>query len=386
MSDAASPAPLPVALAATLPPRSHRSPLGWLVRVLLFLFLAFSVAFNILFLGLLILFVIPGSSRPIIETFHSGKTESKNKIAVVRIEGVLMEGLTGFAQKQIDHAATDAAVKAVIVRINSPGGTITSSDDLHHRLTQLRDGNAQKKAAAKPLVVSMASLAASGGYYIAMPAKTLFAEPSTATGSIGVYAALPDATELSKKIGFGMRIIKAGDVKDSGSPFHEMTPHERELWQDMVDHSYLRFLEVVEQGRPALKGKLQEDISANKSVPIRDEKARSKHVQYVRYLADGGIFMADDAQKYGLVDRIGYLEDAVQAAGQAAGLGEDYKVVAYEKQETVLSSLLGIKAQPPPSLLDPNRLAAGAVPRLWYLSPQADLAGVFAAMGKQEGN
>jgi protease IV len=386
MSDAASPAPLPVALAATLPPRSHRSPLGWLVRVLLFLFLAFSVAFNILFLGLLILFVIPGSSRPIIETFHSGKTESKNKIAVVRIEGVLMEGLTGFAQKQIDHAATDAAVKAVIVRINSPGGTITSSDDLHHRLTQLRDGNAQKKAAAKPLVVSMASLAASGGYYIAMPAKTLFAEPSTATGSIGVYAALPDATELSKKIGFGMRIIKAGDVKDSGSPFHEMTPHERELWQDMVDHSYLRFLDVVEQGRPALKGKLQEDISANKSVPIRDEKARSKHVQYVRYLADGGIFMADDAQKYGLVDRIGYLEDAVQAAGQAAGLGEDYKVVTYEKQETVLSSLLGIKAQPPPSLLDPNRLAAGAVPRLWYLSPQADLAGVFAAMGKQEGN
>jgi protease IV len=383
MSEAASPTPLP---AAMLPPRSRRSPLGWLVRVLLFLFLAFSVAFNILFLGLLILFVTAGPSRPITETFHSGKMESKNKIAVVRIEGVLMEGLTGFAQKQIDHAAADAAVKAVIVRINSPGGTITSSDDLHHRLMQLRDGNAQKKAAAKPLVVSMASLAASGGYYIAMPAKTLFAEPSTVTGSIGVYAALPDATELSKKIGFGMRIIKAGEVKDSGSPFHEMTPHERELWQDMVDHSYLRFLEVVEQGRPALKGKLQEDISVNKSVPIRDDKTRSKHVQYVRYLSDGGIFMADDAQKYGLVDRIGYLEDAVQAAGQAAALGEDYKVVTYEKQETVLSSLLGIKAQPPPSLLDPNRLAAGAVPRLWYLSPQADLAGVFAAMSKQEGN
>ncbi|TMQ34298.1 MAG: S49 family peptidase [Planctomycetota bacterium] len=383
MSEAASPTPLPPAM---LPSRSRRSPLGWLVRILLFLFLACSVAFNILFLGLLILFVTAGPSRPIIETFHSGKMESKNKIAVVRIEGVLMEGLTGFAQKQIDHAATDAAVKAVVVRINSPGGTITSSDDLHHRLTQLRDGNALKKAAAKPLVVSMASLAASGGYYIAMPAKTLFAEPSTATGSIGVYAALPDATELSKKIGFGMRIIKAGEVKDSGSPFHEMTPHERELWQDMVDHSYLRFLEVVEQGRPALKGKLQEDISVNKSVPIRDDKTRSKHVQYVRYLADGGIFMANDAQKYGLVDRLGYLEDAVQAAGQAAGLGEDYKVVTYEKQETVLNSLLGIKAQPPPSLLDPNHLAAGAVPRLWYLSPQADLAGVFAAMGKQEGN
>src|SRR5438309_9909995 len=124
MSEAASP--------TLLPPRSRRSPLGWLVRVLLFLFLAFSVAFNILFLGLLILFVTAGPSRPVLETFHSGKTESKNKIAVVRIEGVLMEGLTGFAQKQIDHAATDAAVKAVVVRINSPGGTITSSDDMHH--------------------------------------------------------------------------------------------------------------------------------------------------------------------------------------------------------------------------------------------------------------
>src|SRR5438445_12732684 len=117
MSEAASPTPLPPAM---LPSRSRRSPLGWLVRILLFLFLACPVAFNILFLGLLILFVTAGPSRPIIEIFHSGKMESKNKIAVVRIEGVLRVGLTGLAQTQIDDAPTDAAVKAVGERMNRP--------------------------------------------------------------------------------------------------------------------------------------------------------------------------------------------------------------------------------------------------------------------------
>src|SRR5205085_10807125 len=97
-----------------------------------------------------------------------------------------------------------------------------------------------------------------------MPAKTILAEPTTATGSIGVYASLPDVTELSKKIGFSMRVIKDGDVKYSGSPFTEMTPHERQIWQDMVDHSYLQFLHIVEEGRPKLKGKLQQDITVNK--------------------------------------------------------------------------------------------------------------------------
>src|SRR5205807_7497813 len=166
------------------------------------------------------------------EKHYSGDKFSKNKIAVVRIEGVLMEVATGYFQKQITQAAADSAVKAVVVRINSPGGTITSSDDLHKRLIDLRDGNPEKQASPKPLVVSMGSIAASGGYYIAMPARTLLAERTTITGSIGVYASLPDVTELAKKIGLDMRVIKDGDVKYSGSPFKEMTPHELQLWQE----------------------------------------------------------------------------------------------------------------------------------------------------------
>jgi protease-4 len=284
--------------------------------------------------------------------------------------------------KELDRAAGDSAVKAVVLRINSPGGSITASDELHRRIVELRDGNTAKKTPAKPIVVSMAGLAASGGYYIAMPAKTLIAERTTLTGSIGVYAALPNATKLSDKIGFGMTIIKAGEVKDSGSMFREMSEHERQLWQDMIDHSYLQFIRIVEEGRPQLKGKLQEDIVIDQTLPIRDEKTRSKHLRYVRYRADGGIFTAEDAKKYGLVDQIGYLDEAINAAKQAANLADNYKVVTYERPPSLFGNLLGIKARPTETVLDPSRLAEGAVPRLWYLAPQSEFAGILAAMGR----
>src|SRR5262249_54911585 len=154
------------------------------------------------------------------EHFLSGKETAKDKIAVVKIDGVLMEGNMGFAQKEIDAAAADPHVKAVLLRVISPGGSITSSDDLYHRLTELRDGkNIKQKGGAKTLVVSMGAVAASGGYYISMPAKYIVAETTTITGSIGVYAAFPNIAGLAKEYGFGMNVIKAGAVKDSGSMF-----------------------------------------------------------------------------------------------------------------------------------------------------------------------
>ena len=182
-----------------------------------------------------------------------------------------------------------------------------------------------------------------------------------------------------------MRVIKDGDVKYSGSPFKEMTPHELQLWQEMVDHSYLQFLHVVEEGRPSLKGKLQQDISVNKDVPIRDGKERTRHVAYVRYLADGGIFTSDEAQQHGLIDQIGYLDDAIKLARQAANVGEDYNAVVYERPLSLLNNLLDVKAHPPQAtLLDPEYLSSAAVPRLWYLAPHADLAGILAA-ARQKG-
>jgi protease IV len=373
--------PLDVIPVRRLPP-VRRSPLRWLGRFFFFLILAASLALNfILFVAL-----IPGLSEGgvhIDERHYSGNALSHDKIAVVRVDGVLMEGMTKFAQKEIERAASDAAVKAVVLRINSPGGTITASDDLYQRLIQLRDGNAEKKTPAKPLVVSMASLAASGAYYISMPAKTLYAERTSITGSIGVYAAFPNATELANKIGFKMNVIKAGKVKDSGSPFHEMNPEEQEVWQTMVDHSYLQFLHVVEEGRPSLRGKLQEDIVIDETLPVRTDKSPEKHLKYTRYRADGGIFTADLAKLYGLIDQIGYLDDAIKEVKRVAGLAEDANVVVYERPATLFGSLLGSESQGGDMQLDVEHFSRAAMPRLWYLAPQSELAGLLAAAGRK---
>ena len=366
------------------PARRRRSLFGWFGNILATLVIVLSLLLNAFFFWAL---SNVGEGGSLSEKHYSGNKLSRNKIAIVRIEGALMEGMTGYFHKEIAQAAADSSVKAVVVRVNSPGGTITASDDLYKRLTDLRDGDPEKKTSPKPLVVSMASIAASGAYYISMPAKTILAEPTTATGSIGVYASLPDVTELSKKIGFNMRVIKDGDLKYSGSPFTEMSAHERQMWQDLIDHSYLQFLHIVEQGRPALKGKLQEDIPIRKDLPIRSGKERSRHVEFTRYRADGGIWTSDEAKQYGLIDQIGYLDDALKIARQSANLGDDYHVILYERPIGLLTAFLDVKARPPQvSLLDPERLSNAAVPRVWYPWPQADLAGILAAAGQRSGD
>jgi protease-4 len=323
------------------------------------------------------------SDTHVVERYYSGKSLANDKIAVIHIDGVLYEGAMTFAQKEIDKAARDNAVKAVVIEINSPGGSITASDDLHRRLIQMRNGDPDKKTQPKTVVVSMSSVAASGGYYIAMPAQTILAQRTTITGSIGVYAALPNVSELGNKIGFRMETIRAGEVKDSGSPFRDMSAKERQLWQDMVDHAYLEFVHVVEQGRPQLKGKLQEDIAINKTVPVRDAKEMQKSFKMTRYRADGGIFTADEALKYGLIDQIGYLDDAIKVAKQAAGLGDDYKAISYERPASLLGTLLSSRVQPPQLAFQAGQLAAGALPRLWYLAPQSELAGWLAPLGRE---
>src|SRR5262245_30678034 len=155
-----------------------------------------------------------------------GPKGADDKIAVIRVQGVLLEGFISYPLKQIEKAMKDDHVKAVVVRIDSPGGTISASEDLHKHLIRLRDGKSPRIPEARPkkLVASMGSIAASGGYYIAMPAEQVFAERTTITGSIGVYAALPNVSELAGKAGFHMELIRAGAIKASGSPFHALTP------------------------------------------------------------------------------------------------------------------------------------------------------------------
>jgi protease-4 len=368
MSANPSPTPPP---SAPVPRRSGRSVL-FTLSLLLNLFLLCGGA-------LLVAAWFLGESSTLEEHLYSGKSSARDKVAVIRLDGIIMEGFLGFVHKQIETAARDEHVKAVVLRINSPGGTITASDDLYHRLVELRDGNPEKKTQPKKLVVSMGSLAASGGYYVAMPAETLVAERTTLTGSIGVFAAFPNVAELAKKNGVEMIVIKRGEVKDSGSMFKPMSVEDRQVWQDMVDHAYEQFQAVVEEGRPQLKGKLREELPHDITAPNPEGKKT-----YVRRRADGGIFTADEAKKLGLIDEIGYLETAVQRARTAAGLGPDSKVVTYQRQWSLVESVLGVRTPQPAGQLDLVKLANGLTPRVWYLAPGSELAGFLTAASGDE--
>jgi protease-4 len=332
----------------------------------------------------------PQTTPSLSERYHSGKKSATDKIAIVRLEGVIMEGLNGFTERQIDEAAEDGQVKAVVLRINSPGGSVTESDELHRRLTRLRDGVAEKGTAAKPLVVSMAGMAASGGYYVAMPAQSVYAEPTTMTGSIGVFGSFPEVTGLSDKIGVDMTIVKRGAVKASGNPFRKMTDEEYAVWDDMIGHAYDRFLDVVKHGRgdnlkaPLTANVISEDREVTfypKDPKTQEPTVQKKKVHYTRQLADGGVWTSDEALKFGLIDEIGYLDDAVKHASDLAKLGDDWKAVTYEHPSLLMRLLEeGEIRQPAP--LDPAKLAEAATPRLWYLAPQSELAGVLKAAGQ----
>ncbi len=321
------------------------------------------------------------SSAPLPEKFVSGSKTATDKIAVVTVEGVIMEGLLGHAHKQIEQAAKDGAVKAIVLRVNSPGGSITASDDLYRKIVALRDGDADQSIPAKPLVASFGSVAASGGYFIAAPAQHIVAERSTMTGSIGVYASFPNIEQLATKYGVSMNTIKAGKIKDSGSMFKAMTTTEQQVMQDMVDDAYNQFLEVVEKGRPRLtRAKLLARFQVTPIVPDakapRDEKLK---VPYERYLADGGIYTAIEAKRLELVDDIGPLDVAVKAAAKAASLGTNYRAVSYPKQKTITDLLLGSSSVPPSnSLLDSERLQSIFTPRMWYIAPGYELVGRLA--------
>jgi protease-4 len=371
------------------PPPPRRSLLGTILGTLLVLSIPVVLGGVLLFVLMQAGLFSVGDSGSIYERHYAGSRNAPERIAIVRIDGVLMEGMNEYAKKQLERAARDSTVKAVVLRINSPGGSITASDDLHRRIVELRDGKTiSQQGGPKPIVVSMGSIAASGGYYIAAPAQYIVAERSTITGSIGVYAAFPNFAELAERYGFRMNLINAGDMKDAGSMFHPMTAQERQLWQDMVDHAYHQFLEVVEQGRPALEGKMRE-IVVDREIPDRDRNGnipldadgKEKMVRFIRRRADGGIFTADEARQFGLIDEIGYLDAAIAQARKLASLSEDCGVITYDRPVGLLEALTGAQARQS-APWSAEKLSSAATPRLWYLAPGCELAGVFAAAGE----
>ncbi len=332
----------------------------WFLRALLI----GSIMLNLFFIFFVIIPSL-GSDRPP-ESFHSGDRSSNAKVAIVRIEGPLMEGLLDYPTRQLKAAAHDKDVKAVVVLINSPGGSVTASDMLHKQIKDLRDGKWENQAGGpKKVVVAMEGVAASGGYYIAVPGEIIYAQPTTITGSIGVYAAFLDLTGIKEKLGVGMNILKEGELKASGSMFAQMNEEERRYWQALLGETYDRFINIVKEGRG---NRLQHDLGAE--IHLKDREGKP----ITRRLADGGVFTAQQAKQFGLVDEIGYLDDAVKKVKELAGLGQA-RVITYDKPVSLFGGLLGAKSKPPEGQINLDHLP-GATARIWYLTPGYELSGL----------
>ena len=280
------------------------------------------------------------------EVYFSHEKRAWDRVAIISLSGMIVDEEEGFVKRQIDQALKDERVKAVVLRINSPGGTITDSDYLYHHLTKLRE--------KKPLVVSMGSVAASGGYYVAMAvgsqADSIFAEPTTWTGSIGVLVFHMNVQELLNRLGVEAGSITSSPLKDMGSIFRKMTEEERELFQSLVDRSLARFKEVIKSGRPKF----------------------AENPEELDKVATGQIFTAQEAKELGLVDRIGFLEDAVQRAIELAGLDPAKVCVIRYKREVSLSDLLwggqiGLAFDLEIPLFRWRERLAAAFPRAYYL-------------------
>jgi len=309
-----------------------------------------------------------------------GDRDASDKVAVVRIEGVISDYTTAFPIRQMEKAAKDKHVKAVVLRVDSPGGTVAASDELYQSLLNLRDDNGRRfpGSGPKPVAVSMGGVAASGGYYVAMAGKPVAAERTTITGSIGVFAALPNVADLARRNGVTVELVKAGDIKGSGSFFHRMSPDERQTWQDTVDTAYDTFLGVVAAGRPLTKDQLRGEVVIDRTIPVRDEKGNPATAlgvpvtaKYTRKRADGGTYTAEQALAFKLIDKVEDLPATIRAAAAAAGLTK-FKAVSYARPPGILDLFTGGQARARTDVPDLRGLAASLTPRLWYLAPTAD--------------
>jgi protease-4 len=231
-----------------------------------------------------------------------------DRVAVIDISGILMnayepkllgegEHVVSLAVEKINMAAKDKRVKAVVLRINSPGGSVTASDILYEEI------KAFKKKTGKPVIAYFQDVAASGAYYLACAADEIIAERTSITGSIGVIMQMVDFTGTMTKLGIGSDAITSGPYKDAGSPFRKMRPEERELFQKLVDSMYQQFVDVVAAGRPKLTR----------------EQALT--------LADGRVYSAQQALDAGLIDRIATLEEAINIAKERAKIKAALTVV-----------------------------------------------------------
>lgn len=246
------------------------------------------------------------------------------------------ESMVSRVRAQLDRAEEDDSIRAVILRINSPGGTVAASEILYSEIRRF------KEEQEIPVVAQLMGVAASGGYYLAMSADSVRALPTTITGSIGVIFSGVSLSGLMEKIGVENQTLTTGPYKDAGSSLRRMTEEERAQLGSVLDGLYARFLEVVEAGRP--------DLSSEE----------------IRELADGRIFNAVQAEANGLIDAVGDLPGAVELAEERAGI-ETSRVIAYGRPDEWRENLYSMSAQPEPTASPLAILGPVSEPAFLYL-------------------
>ncbi|MFB3884294.1 MAG: signal peptide peptidase SppA [Thermodesulfobacteriota bacterium] len=228
-----------------------------------------------------------------------------DKIAVVEIKGVITQS-SGVIE-EINQYQEDERVKAIILRIDSPGGGVGPSQEIHREVLRIKS--------KKTVITSMGSVAASGGYYIACASDLIVANPGTITGSIGVLMEFANLEELFKKIGIKGVVVKSGEHKDIGSPLREMTPEEKQILQTVIDNVHRQFIQAVAEGRK-----------------MDQEK--------VTQIADGRILTGEQAKEAGLVDYIGNLQDAIDITAKKVGIEGKPNVIYPRKRLSVWELLV----------------------------------------------
>ncbi len=236
--------------------------------------------------------------------FSRGRSVSGPAIGILKIKGILVNSDNYL--KYLRDLEKNDHIKAVVVRIESPGGSVGVAQEIYEELTKLRK--------VKPVVVSMGSVAASGGYYISLGGNEIFALPGTITGSIGVIMEIPNFQKLMKKLGIQTEAIKSGPYKDTGAFYRPLTKKEREYLQKKVDEILMQFVNTI-------------------------VKERKLPLEKVKELADGRFFTGQEAKKLGLIDKLGDFWDAVDEAKKLSGLKKAV-LVEYPKKKGFLSKLV----------------------------------------------
>lgn len=272
-----------------------------------------------------------------------------NKVLLLSVDGLISEypreGLLTSRPSTVQEIAAqlklarkDTSIKAVLLKVNSPGGTTTASDILYHELS------AYKKETGVKLVTVMMGVAASGGYYVALPSDYITAHPTTITGSVGVIFVMPRLAGLMDKIGVGVDVSKSGNLKDMGSPFRTATQEEQRLTDAMTKAQADRFISLVRENRTLTP-------------------------EALRTVATAQVFTAAQAKDLGLIDGIGYMDDALAKARDLAGLDKDAKLITYRRR----SSADATYYQPSAEVMDGQRPTLLSVDLGGLLPPKAGL-------------